>query len=158
MKKFLIILTCVLFFATPAFAEKIPVRIEPSETVSTHHDEIELGDTLKFSIAYDVYVNDKLYLKAGTPVYSMIEFFHQNGWAGDAAEIRLSKFNTTTVDNQKISINYPIIINGNNSKANDTKQFISTLFYPFETLMAFVRGSEICIEPDQKAFNLFIER
>lgn len=152
MKKYFLLTIFLILFSHAAFAEKISVRIEPAQIISTHHDETEIGDWIEFKAVNDVYISDKLYIKKGTPVWGFVEFFHPNGWAGDSAEIQFKTFKTTDVNREKITINYPLVISGNSLKANDIKQYISW------ELTSFLRGSEIYIEPDKKVFNLFIER
>lgn len=150
MKKAIIILC--LFLALPAFAEKIPVKIEPAEIISTHHDEIELGDWIKFEAVNDIYLNKELYIKKGTPVIGVVSHFHPNGWLGDSAEIKFEKFMTKTADGKKIQISYPLTIDGNSAKSNDIKTYLAYC------LTFWIRGSEIKIEPDMATFNLFIFR
>ena len=136
---------------SPVFAEKIPVKIEPVQIISTHHDEVEVGDKIKFRTAKDININGKLYIKADTPVYGIVDFIHNNGWAGDNAEIKFNKFITQNISGEKIEIDYPVSIKGNHETANAIKTFVSEI-----TLL--VRGSEIYIEPDSFYINIFIER
>lgn len=160
MKKFFL-LFFVLIFALPAFALKIPVRITPTQIISTHSDEIETGDWLKFEIVNDVYVNDKIYLKKQTPIYGFVDFFHPNGWAGDKAEIKIKTFETRDINDEKVTINYPLDIKENKELVSDTKEWIIEFIseIPILSNIIFViRGSEIYIEPDTNVFNIFIER
>lgn len=153
MKKILLLLLIVTLvgFQT-AQAEKIPVKITPLQLISTHHDEIETGDYITFVVVNDVYANGNLYIKKGTLVDAFVDFFHPNGWAGDNAEIKINSFETTDVNGKKLTINYPIDMNGNNLKHNDIKQYLSWVF------TNLIRGSEICIEPDTNIYNIFIEK
>lgn len=150
MKK-MIIMALLTFALMPqaAFAEKTPVRIAPAQIISTHHDEVEVGDWIKFSTVNDVYVNEKLYIKKDTPILGAVDFFQPNGWAGDNAEIKFKKFVTTDVSGKKVNIVSPVEIKGN-AKANDIKQYVAWV------LSTIIRGSEIYIEPDTKSFNIFI--
>lgn len=140
------------FITASVHAEKIPVRIKNAQLISTKTDEIQVGDYVKFEILNDVNIGDKLYLKANTPIYGLVDFMHPNGWSGDNAEIRFKTFYTKDIDNKKIVINYPVTINGNKEQANDFKQLLA-----YEVLFIF-RGSEIYIEPNRQSYNLFIER
>lgn len=140
----------LLFY--PAYAEKIPVRIAPIQIISTHHDEVEIGDNMYFEVANDVYKNNSLYIKKGTNVAARVEFLHPNGWLGDSAEIKFDDFITTDVHNNKVNIKYPMVLNGNIILKNESKQSIAYLF------TFLVRGSEIYVEPDTKAFNIFINQ
>lgn len=100
----------------------------------------------------NIYVNNKLLIKKGTPIIGHVDFFHPNGWGGDSAEIKFKTFETSDLNEQKLIINYPLIINGNNAKNNDIKQYIAMVIFNL------IRGSEIYIEPDTIFFNIFIER
>jgi hypothetical protein len=151
MKK-LLLLAFILISSTfqSASAEKIPVKIASIEVISTHHDETEIGDWINFEIVNDVYTDDKLYLKKGTQISGFVDFYHPNGWAGDSAEVKFKKFETTDENNKKITINYPINVNGCRLKSNGMKQYL------FWTIVSVIRGSEIYIEPDTKTFNIFL--
>lgn len=155
MKK-LFLLFCLLMISgiQTANAEKIPVKITPAQIISTHHDEIETGDYINFETAKDVYINNKLYIRKNTPVIAFVDFFHPNGWVGDSAEIKINSFETLDVNGKNVSINYPFVIDGNSLKVNDVKQYLVRI----ASILIFVRGSEIYIEPDTKVFNIFIER
>lgn len=153
MKKVLLlsfILICVTIQGV--FAEKIPVKITPIQVISTNHDEVEIGDWINFETVNDIYVNNELYIRKGSPILGFVEFLHPNGWGGDSAEIEFKTFETRDVNGKKNIINYPLMINGNNAKNNDMKQYIAMVF------LNLIRGSEIYIEPDTRIFNLFIER
>lgn len=168
------ILVFSLFFVAmlPACAEKIPVRIAPLQAISTNNDEVEIGDWIKFEIAEDVYVNDKLYLKRNTEVTGIVDFVHPNGWGGDCAQIYFKKFYTNDVNNKKVEIDYPVNINGKSEMATASRDvpeqavtYIPRLFtYGFYTGLGLtyipfvVRGSEIFVEPDTKTYNLFMEQ
>ncbi len=153
-------------------AEKIPVRIAPLQAISTHHDEVETGDWIKFEIADDVYENDKIYIKRNTEVTGIVDFVHSNGWGGDCAQIYFKKFYTTDVNDKKVEINYPIEINGRTEMANASRdvpertlQYVP-YFFSYGRFVAIglrympfvVRGAEILVEPDTKTYNLFIEQ
>ena len=152
IKKFCFIIALIFSFILPCFAQKIPVRISPTQVISTHHDEVEAGDYINFIIVKDLYVQDKLYLEKNTPVIGHVGFLHNNGWAGDNAEIKINLFETVDTEGKKVIINYPLVLKGNSMKANDVKQWLADFF------TYFIRGSEIYIEPDTKVFNIFIEQ
>lgn len=151
--KIKIFLSLILFsiLTMPSFAEKIPVRIEPIQVISTHHDEVEVGDKIKFTTTKDVMLNGKIYIKASTNVYALVDFVHNNGWAGDNAEIKFNKFITQNINGEKIIIKYPISLKGCHEKANIIKTFLADI-----TIL--VRGAEIYIEPDSMYVNIFITR
>jgi len=167
---------CVLFlisiFSLPACAEKVPVRISPIQIISTDKDAIEVGDWIKFEVAGDVFVNDKLYISNNTDVVGIVDFVHSNGWGGDGAEIYFKKFYTTDVNNKKVVINSLLELKGNSEMANSSRDIptsggiwaanffhIPGLTYLGQNYAGFIlRGAEIDIEPDTKTYNLFIEQ
>lgn len=155
MKNLVFSLVLLFGLCAPAFAEKIPVRIAPAQIISTHHDEVEVGDNLEFMTIEDVYKNGEIYIKKYQRVVGVVDFFYPNGWAGDSAIIKINKFYTTDVNNKKITVNYPIEINGRSARASDVRYaFIEpSLFY----WLFVIRGAEIYLDPDTKMFNLFIE-
>ena len=152
IKIFIYILSFLLLTAPAAIAEKISVKIAPAQIISTHHDEVELGDKIPFEVVNDVTIDGKLYIKKGTIIYGTVDFVHPNGWAGDNAEIWFKTFLITTSENKKINVDYTLKIKGNNDKANNIKQALA--YY----ILRLIRGSEIYVEPDTKIYNLFIER
>lgn len=164
--KNIIFLSTILFLScfTTVFAEKIPVKILPLQVVSTHHNETEIGDWINFEIVEDVYFNDNLYLKKGTKVIGIVDYVHNNGWLGDAAEITFKRFVTADVNHKRVEIDYPVLINGNIILKDQPKQYTITVLNNIASLVNFipifalVRGSEIQLEPDTKTFNILIER
>lgn len=159
MKKFFLFFAFVLLSCCPVFAEKTPVKISPIQVISTHHNEIEIGDWIDFEVAEDVYNEDNLFLKKGTRIIGVVDFVHPNGWLGDAAEISFKKFVTVDANHNKIVINYPIVLNGNILLKDQSKQSLIEVLDSFILPVFFlVRGSEISIEPDTRMFTIFIEQ
>lgn len=102
-------------------------------------------------------------MKKGTKVIGVVDYVHNNGWLGDAAEITFKKFVTTDVNHKRIEIDYPVLINGNVILKDQSKQYGVTVLNNIVnsvvgSVFVLVRGSEIQLEPDTKAFNIFIER
>lgn len=153
IKKIILTLVFTLVFICPSYAQKIPVKIAPLQIISTHKDEIELGDRVKFQVVRDVYVNEKLYIKKNSTITGVADFIHPNGWAGDNAQITLNNFHVKGIDNKDIEINYPLLFDGGSETGRDTKEVISYLLY----ITFLFRGGEIYIEPDTKVYNIFIE-
>lgn len=167
----IIFISLLLFLVMlPSYAEKIAVKIAPTQIITTHHDEIEVGDWINFEIANDVYVNDDLYIKKNTRIVGIVDFVHQNGWGGDAADIKFKTFYTIDAQGKKTTISYPLEINGNSEIANSsrevpinlvsrTAEHLSFLTYMGLNYAGFIfRGAEIKLEPDTKTYNIFIER
>lgn len=165
MKKIIFVFFIFVFFISPACAEKIPVRLENTSLISTRKDEVQLGDLLPFRVVNDVYVKNKLYISQGTKAIGCVDFVQENGWAGSGAEIRFKKFMTKDVEDKLVTIEYPIILDGNaerfattvNYSAVQAPVYFSFLGSLFNVCM-FIRGHELKIEPQKANFSVFIER
>lgn len=158
MKKILFILISFLYAFSPAYAEKIPVKITPAQLISTHHDEIQVGDWIHFETVNDVYLDDKLYIKKDTKIVGVVDYAHENGWMADSADITIKNFKTLDVNDKKIDIYSPIEIKGGNFMETDARDTVTYATYVVTWLAFFVRGAEINIEPDTRTYNLFIEQ
>lgn len=151
MKKFAILFTLIMFTCQTAIsAEKIPVKITPVEIISTHHDEVEVGDNIKFRVINDVYYQNKIYIKKDSTVLGTISNVHENGYFCDNAEIIITPFKLRTTDNKVITINSTIIIN---RKDFVCKNFGDRIVKYFGVIF---RGNEIKIEPNSIDYNLFL--
>lgn len=169
-RKIILILLLLLGVTLPSFAEKIAVKIAPTQLVTTKNDKIEVGDWINFEIANDVYVNDALYLKKNTRIVGVVDFVHQNGWGGDAADITFKNFYTVDAQGKKVNISYPLDINGNSEFANSSRdvpvkfvnrfaEYFSILTFQGLNYAGYIfRGAEISVEPDTKTYNIFINR
>lgn len=159
MKKILLLTLILISFTLSTQAEKIPVKISPSEIVSTHHDEFEVGDLINFHVTKDVYLDDSVYIKKGTKILGLVDYVHPNGWLNDCAEIKFSKFETKDINGKKVTIDYPMIIENVSSKNTD-KKYKTTML-----VLKCIRGTEIYIEPSNYymepsdyIFNIFLEK
>lgn len=167
MKK-LILLLGLIMTAMPVFAEKVPVKIAPTRVISTHNDEVEIGDKINFEIAKDVYADKKLYIKQGTKIVGIVDYLTENGWVADNAEIQFKRFYTTDVDGKGVKIEYPLTIDGRKERGDSIKNtalenhphlhsvIIPVKHFYYGVGYAF-RGAEIYVVPDTKTFNLFME-
>jgi len=149
-----VLLLAVLIYSTiiPAFASRIPVKITPTQIISTNKDEIEVGDWIQFVVVNDVKINGELYLKRDTQMTGVVDFIHPNGWFGDSAQVTLKTFYATDSNNKKITINSPLIIDGTLKEINDYKDFTKAIG------ACLSRGQEIFVEPDTKTYNIFMEQ
>ncbi len=154
----------ILIFSAPAFAEKIPVKLANTSLISTHHDEIQLGDYIPFIVVNNVYVNNKLYIKKNTKALGLVDFVQDNGWAGYSAEIVIKKFMTKDTQGNIITIESPITLDGKAETFESTVNYITdkgiilTIFGSLGDVFMFIRGHEIKIHPEHVAFNIFIEK
>lgn len=132
--------------------KKIPVKIAPTQTISTNKDEVEIGDWISFETTNDVYADNKLFIKRNTPVSGFVDLVHPNGWANDKAEIYISKFTFYDINNKRCETNSLLKI----QTVPDAKPGLKELFTYY--VLGTFRGSEIFIEPDTKVYNIFIEK
>ncbi len=151
MKKIFILFSLILFTSQTALsAEKIPVKITPAELISTHHDEVEVGDYFKFKVTDDVYVNDRLYISKGAAVAGLVSSLHENGYFFDNAEITFNPFKVRTDDGKVITINSTLVLN--------RKDFVCKTFG--DKIVKYVgvafRGNEIKVEPNSTEYNIFL--
>ncbi|MDD3436652.1 MAG: hypothetical protein PHC64_05825 [Candidatus Gastranaerophilales bacterium] len=150
IKKILYSFILVSFLILPSYAEKIPVKISLTQIISTHHDEVEIGDKINFMAVKDIYVDEKLYIKKDTPIVGVIDYVHPNGWSSDYAQITFKTFYTKDVDNKKITISSPLTIKGNENLVNHLGDKLNVV------LGWVFRGAEIFVEPDTKIYNIFM--
>lgn len=143
-----------IFYSDYINSEDTPIRITPSQKISTCYDEIEVGDRIKFNTVKDIYKNGKLYIKKDTPIYGLVDYVSDNGWSYDNAQIDFKKFQTKTVNGKIITINSPLSINGFDIlkfKSNRPAQF-------FNYCGIIFRGKEIEITPEKEKieFNIWL--
>jgi len=152
MKKILLVVFIFFVSAQIVFAEKLPVKITPVQEISTFHDEVEVGDWIKFKVVNDVYYNEKIYIKKDTPVTGIVDSVHENGMIADNAEIVLKKFIFRDIQNNLIELNYNLILNRDNSVCysvgHKLKKYVGFMF----------KGNEIYIKPETTAYNLFLNK
>lgn len=154
MKKLTLFLSLIFLFSPPAFAEKIPVKIELNQFVSTEADNaFEVGDEIEFRVVNDVYSKGNLFVRKNTPVYGIIDFIHDNGWVGDCAEIRLNTFVFKDANGKKISTDFPLDIDRQYNTENKKKNFRSCKMI----FLSIFRGNELNILPNTLSFNIIIE-
>ncbi len=150
MKKFLLFLLLMFISAPCVFAEKIPVKITPTQIISTNHDEIEIGDWIRFKIVDDVYYNEKIYIPKDTTVIGVVDNIHENGIIADNAEIIFKKFFLRNYKNELVTINYTLTLNRENSVCYSFYDKYAKYFG------AIFKGNEIYIKPETINYNLFL--
>ncbi len=150
IKKVVLLLICFTVFSSVAFAEKIPVCITPAQLISTHDDDIEVGDWIQFKTIRNVYLGDKLLLEKGSIIYGIVDHVHENGLLADNAELTFSKFITKDMQGNKLSIPYTLVLSRKDYQINNFKDRI------IKYVGVIFKGNEIKIEPQSFAYNIFI--
>lgn len=146
----------IVFFSDYINSEDTPVKIKPAQKISTCYDEIEFGDKIKFVTVKDIYKNGKLYIKKDTPVYGIVDYVSDNGWAYDNAQIDFKEFRLKNIDGKIIKTTSPVSINGFDIlkyKGKRAAQFFNYCGVAF-------RGKEVEIIPekDNLEFNIWIDK
>lgn len=146
----------IVFFSDFINSEETPIKIKPAQKISTCYDEIEVGDKIKFVTVKDIYKNGKLYIKKDTPVYGIVDYVSDNGWAYDNAQIDFKEFRLKNIDGKVIETTSPVSINGFDIlkyKGKRTAQFFNYCGVAF-------RGKEVEIIPekDNLEFNIWIDK
>jgi len=122
--------------------DEIVISIKPAEAISTAYDDLDCADVVEFVVLDDVYKKGKLYIKANTPIYGIIDTIDENGWCADNAAIYFKKFKTKNVNNKKVTINTDLVIDGFEIlkfKSGRIQQF-------FNYISTFARGKEVDIK------------
>ncbi len=152
MKKLFLIFFVIMLSTQTANAEKLPIKITPAQVISTHHDEIEVEDWIKFKVVNDVYYNEKLYIKKDTIVTGIVDNVHENGIIADNAEIVFKQFVLRDVNNKLVKINYTLTLNRDNAECYG-------LGYKIKKYIGFIfKGNEIYVKPETTTYNLFLDK
>ena len=135
--------------------KRITLKLRPSTVLSTVHDEIEIGDIIKFTVINNVYKNNKLFISAGTPIFGTVDYLDENGWGADNAAIYIKQFKTKSINGKDLIINSDLKING-----LDIIQYKSKHFAQFFNYISLpIRGKEIDIKSYDKnvTFDIVFE-
>lgn|SRR5574344_655087 len=92
MKKFILFFIIIILTSQIAFSKEISLKITPIQTISTTHDELEIGDNIKFKVIDDIFVNGNIAIKKDTVILGEIDEVTPNGWVYDNAQIKFKKF------------------------------------------------------------------
>ena len=128
------------------------IKLTPVEEISTTHDKLEYGDIITFKTTNNVYKNKKLFIKENSLVYGIIDYLDENSWCGDNATIYIKKFQTRDVNNELVTINSELKINGFELLKYKSKRLAQFFNY----LSAPIRGKEIDIKNYDKNINFVI--
>lgn len=154
MKKIIFTFLAILLASNTVLANEIPINIAPTNVISTKNNDYSVGDKIKFAITKDVYVNKKLYIKAETPVFATVDYYTQNGWCFDKAQLKLTPFKTTDTNGNAININDKLLLEPPKLKAK-TKLVLGTKYF-VQGITWLIRGREIYIEPDSESYTIYI--
>lgn len=147
-KKILLIFILIFSFAQATLAKSIPVKVTAVSKISTAGSELNPGDVLKLVTTDNVYMDSKLYLKSGTPVYGDITELVSNGFTCKEASIYAENFWTTNINGETVYLKGIVYKKGNT-------HWMLTQFLPI--VYIFIRGGEAQILPEKDSFILYLE-
>ena len=81
---------------------KIPIKLNITETISTKNENIYDGQKLKFKVKENVLFNDKLLIKKDTIVTAMVETTIERGMNGLPATIIIDNFKIDGIPQEKL--------------------------------------------------------
>ena len=92
--------------------EKIPIKINITEPISTKNDDIYDKQEVKFKVKEDVFFNNQLFIKQGTIVTANVETTIDRGMNGLPATIIIDNFKIKNIPQEKLKCT--IIYKGHN--------------------------------------------
>lgn len=154
MKKFTFVLA-LLACGNIALAEKIPVKITPAQVISTSYDEIETGDIINFKTTDNVMHKGILLVPKDAEVTGKVDYFDENGWVADSAEIVLKDFKIKSTNGKLLKSPSVVTINGFEELKNQYPKI--RRFWNYLSVLA--RGKEIDIKPetDKSIYTIWLE-
>lgn len=92
--------------------EKIPIKLNITETISTKKGDISDGQEIKFKVKENVFYNNQLFIKKGTIVTAKVETTIERGMNGLPATIIIDNFTIKNIPQEKLKCT--IIYKGHN--------------------------------------------
>ncbi|MDD3593668.1 MAG: hypothetical protein PHX18_03470 [Candidatus Gastranaerophilales bacterium] len=152
MIRILFIILTMCFTLNYASAQPLPLKIMPTEIITTAHDEIAVGDKLLFKLVTDVKMDNKVIYTAGTPVVVYVDYVTENGFCYDNANIWSRKVWVKHNGIYQGPYETELSINGLNVLKGlqpRTRRF-------FEYIGVVFRGKEINYNPERDKWNTTI--
>lgn len=157
MKNFYIVLglICVLFFS-PFAQEKIItlpnatlVVVKTTEEFSA--DNLKTGQEITCKVALDVVIDEEVLIKAGAPVFCVVEDASAAGMVGQGGNLIISIQNTVAVDGKSIALTGNFRTKGESSTGE--KVAIGVILCPLALLC---KGDEasVAIGAQTRAFTI----
>ena len=141
----------MLAFAQVSIAKEIAVKISPIKEIKTSTPELQEGDTIYFEVVDDVFVNSKLYIKAGEQVTGIVTTLEENGFVCKEAVVYAEDFKTKNINHKTEHLKGLIYRHGN------THWMFGQFFNePDNNLIKVFRGGEVFIKPEE-TFTMYLE-
>lgn len=123
-----------------------PVRVTPTEKITTSKSTLKEGTSVSFVISRDVIENDTVVINRNTKVRGKVLSISPNKAIGIPAKLVMGEFETTDVFGEIIPLKGEIKKEGNPH---------NTLISYLDILAVFVRGGEVQVIPEEDYFILF---
>lgn len=146
MKELLLSVFVLLAFSSSAVAKEIPVKIKPVCKITTANVNLNEGDSVDFTVAENVFVNQKLTIHKGQKVSGIITSLTDNGYMVQPAKLYIENFKTQNAEGK------PIKLSGFIYKSGNKHEEIMEFFNP-----EFIRGGEVQIKPENDEFTIYVE-
>lgn len=146
-KKFLLTLILIFSFSNNVYSKEIPILVRSSTKISTANSQLKTGDCINFVVSNDVYINSKLYIKAGEKVSGIITNLSDNGYNCQEASLYAEDFKTKNIYGNTVKLNGIIYEKGR------THWMFTQIFV---VLYPFIRGGELNIFPED-TFTLYMD-
>ena len=132
-----------------------PVELELAYTVSSA--ELKEGDAVSFRVVQPIQVNGLTVIDRGAPATARVVKAEGGKSWGRGGNLTWAIQSVTTVDNQKIPLNYTAGSKGNGSPGTMTTGIVLTslVFWPAAPLWGFKKGKPAVI-PAGKRFEVFV--
>jgi len=142
----------LLLTSNVTFAKDIPVKVVPTQKISTSNVDLQEGDDISFAVANDVFVGDRLYISKGATVTGLITKIVHNDFTCEEASIYAENFKVRSIDGKLVKLGGIVYKKGRT-------HFMFTQFIPEDLTngFIFIRGGEAQIKPEKDSFILYVE-
>ena len=129
----------------------LPIKLRPTEVISTANPLLKAGDTVEFVVAEDVLHDKKIVVKKGTKVTGLILSLVENTYHGAAAEITIGQFEIKEKNNKTYNIKGVI-----EKKGSTHEKAINNWSYIIGPAVFWIRGGETKLTPEKDQYTLYI--
>ena len=140
---------------TVTLKDGTPIELEVAYTVSSA--ELKEGDAVSFRVVQPIQVNGVTVVERGAPATARVVKAEGGKSWGRGGNLTWAIQNVTTVDNQKVPLNYSSGTKGNGPPGTMTTGIVLTslVFWPAAPLWGFKKGKPAVI-PAGKRFEVFV--
>lgn len=140
-------------------AQIVKISLHSINPITTK-DGLKLGQKVMFQVSKDIYKNDKIFIKEGTPITAFVEMIAQAGRCGDPDEIELGRFSTQDVNGNLIDLDGIIRKQGADRGKWARSLYLIGINVPYPcaplALFYFLKGGKTKIKQNE-IFKLYYE-